>query len=105
MYAIRSYYGRELPADAVGLAWLVEALALFLIGCRLRHFALRGQGYVLGTLAAGAYFLVNLYRVEGMAPEEFVASQWVMVLPAVFVYYFIYWRLLSVRKRQKLERA
>ncbi|UCH49172.1 MAG: DUF2339 domain-containing protein [Betaproteobacteria bacterium] len=88
---------KELPAELVGLGWLVAGLALFEVGRRVTRTALRYQGYGLAAIAAGALFLIDLYGFYGPAADEMVAGRWLIVLPAVAIFYYLYWRLLQDR--------
>lgn len=83
----------ELPSEIVGLGWLLSGLALFEVGLRIGSLPLRMQAYALAAIAAAAFFLIDLYSVAGPVAEDFVASRWVILLPAVLVYYYVYWRL------------
>jgi len=84
---------RELPAEVVGIAWLACTLVLFEVGRRIGSYGLRLQAYALAALAVAALFIVDLYGVAGPDVDSYVASRWLIVLPAVAAYYYLFMRL------------
>lgn len=96
---------REASYELLGPIWLLVGLAFFELGLATRRPHLRGQGYVLITLAAAALFLTNLYEVYLPSGAELTTSRWVLIPPSVAIYYYVFWRLLRVGRDDILSAA
>jgi uncharacterized membrane protein len=95
---------KEIPLPWLGLAWLAASVLTLEAGIRFRQVHIRIQGYALAFLAAAALSYVNL--AHAMPPPASIApSRWLTALPAVFVFYALFWRIEHAAERQKILAA
>jgi hypothetical protein len=73
----------------LGPAWLLEAAIVLGMGLYLREVAFRVEAYVLGLVATGTLFVVNLSG----RPEALGVVRWLTVVPALAYLYYAFGRL------------
>ena len=92
---------KEVPFEWLGLAWLTAAILALEAGIRFRQVHVRIQGYALSFLAAAALSYVNLAHAMP-SPASIAPSRWLTVLPAVLVFYGLFWRIEHAVERVKI---
>lgn len=83
---------KELPVDAVGLAWLAMGLVLFEVSAPLGRRVLRFEGYALQGLAVALLLVVNCGQ---SLPRTDAAARWIFVVPAIAGLYFSSARIMA----------